>query len=315
MLAYDWLKMLVAIILAIGALIVIFTMSATRPTNAQTFTVYAYSDLRMGSDGSLLEENLTAKKIFSYDILSVGVESFNGNSYGNYTFSARRAAGEGSVMFLSSFDREGKPSANSELFQNTAENVYAGDDPSCGYYEPQYFFETEIGNYLKEFFGSDLSGELNEEKALTRFTERNGKDKRFRSDKQKAEGFENEKVRLIKLRNDYLQLREAFQIQEGEEKSVFAYTAVKIEEGDTQGETMRLQWGEQCPKGYYIASVDMSGVRNIASLFYYTNDEIKPTGESVNMIIFRNSRKKDYDLCYETVSFLTFLADKYHNAV
>ena len=77
---------------------------------------------------------------------------------------------------------------------------------------------------------------------------------------------------------------------------------------------MRLGWGETCPEGYYIASIDMSGVRNIANLFYYSNDEIKPTGESVNMIIFRNSQKKAYDLCYETVSFLSYLADKY-NAV
>lgn len=305
LLSYDWLKMIIAIAAVIFALILIFTMTATNPTNAQTFTIYGYTDVRMGSNNATLEENLTARKTFSYDILQITTESFYGNSYSGATFSARRAAGEGTVMFISSFDAEGNHTVNSELCKQTYENLYSGPGTGGGYYQPQYFFETEVGNYLKEFFGEDLSGALNEDKALARFTERNGKDKRFRNASQKAQGFESEKARLNKLRDDYITLRTAF------EENVFSYTAIDTREGETQGQIVRLGWGEPCPEGYYIASVDLSGVKGISSVFYYTDQENKATGESVNLLVFRNSHGKAFDLCYETVSFLTFLSERY----
>ena len=41
LLSYDWLKMLIAIVIAVFLIILLFTMTATRVTNAQTFAVYA----------------------------------------------------------------------------------------------------------------------------------------------------------------------------------------------------------------------------------------------------------------------------------
>lgn len=309
LLAYDWLKMLAVIIVAVFALILIFTMTATNPTTAQTFTVYAYSDLHVGNDFSELDTKLENGKVFSYDILSIRTENFSDNTYASQTYAARRAAGEGTVMFLSSFDGEGKGSKNSELYRNTTENTFKGGDSYGGFYDPQYLFETEIKNDLALFFGSELTGELNEEQARIRFLQRNGNDKRFRySEEKKEAGIASEKVRLEKLRDDYLAVRAAF------EEGKLTYTAVNSE----SGETVSIGWGEQCPAGYYVAGIGMGGLRSFSNLLYFQysvteedKTETKSTGECVSLTVFKNKPKEDHDLCYETASFLHYLVKKY----
>ncbi len=311
LLAYDWLKILVTIAVAVLALVLLFTMTATNPTTAQTFTIYGYTDLRVGTENMSLDSRLEENKVFSYDILKIGSESFYGNSYSAAAYTARRAAGEGTVMFLSAWDKTGKASKDSELFRNTSEGTYAGGDVYSGFYDPQYFLETEIKKYLAGFFGADLSGELDEDAAAARFSKRNGKDKRFRTKEQKAAGIENEKQRLIKLRDDYLAVQTAF----GEGK--LFYVAVEKE----SGETKRIGFGEETPENYYVAAFDTGALKSISKLYYFEYTEQaeeeggesknKTTGESVCLTVFRNNRKNDYDLCYETVSFLNFLAKNY----
>lgn len=311
LLSYDWLKILVTIVIAVVGLILIFTMTATNPTVAQTFAIYAYTDMRAGSESYALADKLEEKNVFSYDILKVNTESFHGNSYTGAAYSARRAAGEGTVMFLSSFDKEGNPTKESELYRNTYESVFSGG-AGGGFYNPQYFLETEIKEYLASFFGASLTGEIDEQAARERFLERNGKDNRFRfSNEKKEAGVLQEKARLEKLRDDYLSLQQAF--ADGK----LRYTAVHGESGETQ----TFGWGETCPEGYYAASVDMSALREITKLycFEYTqkaenegeSDKTVTTEKGVNLTVFRNSRKYDYDLCYETVSFLNYLAQNY----
>lgn len=312
LLAYDWLKILVTIVVAVLGLILIFTMTATRPTSAQTFAIYAYTDLRVGTENDKLMDNLQTRSVFSYDILSVTYESFAGNSYATAAFTARRAAGEGTVMFTSARDGEGKYNQNSELYKNTFESMYSGGDGYGGYYNPQYFLETEINDYLVRFFGSDLTGELDADRAAARFLERNGKDKRFRSEASKQAGIESEKARLVKLRDDFLIVRQAF--QDGK----LAYTALNNETGDIT----RLGWGKECPEGSYIAAFDMSALKEITKVYYfsYTEPETeenkeenrnKVTGEGISLTVFKNSRQNDYDLCYECVSLLSYLAEHY----
>ncbi len=311
LLAYDWLKILVTIAVAVLALALLFTMTATNPTTAQTFTIYGYTDVRVGTENMSLDTRLEEKKVFSYDILKISSESFYGNSYSAAAYTARRAAGEGTVMFLSALDKAGKASKDSELYRNTSEGTYAGDEVYSGFYDPQYFLETEIKEYLETFFGADLSGELNQDKASARFLERNGKDKRFRTKEQKAAGIESEKQRLIKLRNDYVAVRTAF------EQEKLVYLAINKE----SGETKELKWEEVCPENYHVAAFGLGKLKSISKLYYFEYTEPaeeeggegknKTTGESICLTVFRNNRKKGHDLCYETVSFLNYLAENY----
>ena len=301
LLSYDWLKILVVIAAAVGVLALLFTMTATRPTNAQTFSVYSYTDVQMGRDKGTLNDTLKEKNVFSYDILEINSESFFSNDYASQAFSARRAAGEGTVIFTSSVDGEGKASNMSGLYSLTIDNIYSGEAISRGCYNPQYFLETEIKEYLVEYFGQDLQGDLNKEAARIRFMDRNGRDKRFRSQESKERGVQQEEQRLEKLREDYLAMKTAF-----EEGKLF-YTAVNAE----TAETPTYRWGESCPEGFYPAAVNVSALPKIIDLFYCIDAEGKATNETLQMVIFRNQSDAAYDLNYETASFLSYLVEKY----
>lgn len=118
-----------------------------------------------------------------------------------------------------------------------------------------------------------------------------------------------EKERLSKLRDDFLKLQKYF------EEGKLSYTALDKENATS----IKLGWGEKCPENAYVAGVSMSAIKSFSSLFYYPvtvkdeNDEEKTTvaTEAISMTVFRNSAKEAYDLCYETVSFLDFVAEKY----
>ncbi len=97
LLAYDWLKILVTIAVAVLALVLLFTMTATNPTTAQTFTIYGYTDLRVGTENMSLDSRLEENKVFSYDILKIGSESFYGNSYSAAAYTAGRGRRHGDV--------------------------------------------------------------------------------------------------------------------------------------------------------------------------------------------------------------------------
>ena len=100
LISYDWLKMLGTILAFVLVLVLLFTMTATRPRQDQEYGIYAYTDVQAGENFSDLGDALMEKKVFSYDVLTATAESFAGNSYADSVFQARRAAGQGTVMFM-----------------------------------------------------------------------------------------------------------------------------------------------------------------------------------------------------------------------
>ena len=46
LISYDWLKMLVTILVFVLVLVLLFTMTATRPRKDQEFAIYAHTDLQ-----------------------------------------------------------------------------------------------------------------------------------------------------------------------------------------------------------------------------------------------------------------------------
>ena len=100
LISYDWLKMLVTIVVFVLVLVLLFTMTATRPKNTQEYSIYAYTDLTATSSFTNLGDTLEERDVLSYDILAINSESFAGNNYASATYSARRAAGQGTVMFI-----------------------------------------------------------------------------------------------------------------------------------------------------------------------------------------------------------------------
>ena len=290
LLAYDWLKILAAIVAAAVVLSLLFTMVGTRPTEAQTFEVYAYTDVGTGDDFYGLSDNLK-KKAFSYDILKVTTENFSDDGYASTVFTARRAAGEGSVMFISDvdeFDEEGKLTRRSSLY-TMSENAVLTESRHGGYYDTEYFMALSRA-YLQRFFGEDLSGPLNEEEAEEEFLSRNAGDKRFRSAENKLLGIGQEKERLQGLREDYLVVEGALA------SGKLAHRKVTYGEGDAAVT--------------YSPAFDVTALDQITKLFYRAGGEA-PTAEGLCVMLIYNDYGKGASLAYDTLSFLSYLVETY----
>lgn len=295
MLSYDWLKILGAIALAAAILCVFFVMIATRATDGQTFYVYAYDGLSTGRDFSRLETDLLDKRVFGYDVLKTGSESFKKSGiYGDSVFTARRSAGEGRVMFVNDVrttDEEGKVSSTLLGFidyEGTAQE-------SFGLFLDPEVFLSDCEKYLVQFFGEKLDSEEPDAAATRKvFLERNGKDKRYRTEAKKEAGIRDEVKRLKKLRDDYLSVK----AEMGETLSFVTY--------ETEIKTHAV--------GFSMDKLNLTG------LVYHTveteEEGVKTESQSnqnIALCIFNNGEREG-DLKYETVNFLAYLLRTYGTA-
>ena len=291
MLSYDWLKIIGAIALAAVAFCVFFIMIATRATDGQSFYVYAYNGLTEGADFNRLDEDLKNKKVFAYDILDIGCESFKSSKvYGTATFTARRSAGEGRVMFVDDVRKEDKDGKVSSTLLSFLDNAGTPNEKFAFFLDPEVFLN-DCEKYLQDFFGEDLRGELNTEKAREAFMARNGKDKRYRTAAKKEAGVLQEEARLKKLNDDYLTVKEAV------ENKTLDFTRYTGFEGKV-----------------HTVGFSMKALNKITSLLYYTvKDEEGKTvqgKDDIVLCLFDNG-KREGDLKYETVNFLAYLVRQY----
>lgn len=310
LISYDWLKMLGTILAFILVLVLLFTMTATRPRQDQEYTIYAHTDLQADTAFSGLGDTLLGREVFSYDILTVTAESFSGNSYASSVFQARRAAGQGTVMFMTDnptyetdeegnyvLGDDGQPviSAQSELYSFAGGSAVTADASSpSAIYDTVYYLEM-CEEYLAQFFGGDwetdaaFDGSTSPEQSFER---RNGEDKRYRTQEQRVQGVEEERDRLLKLRENYLFVRDAFA------DGTLSHTAYDFEGEDGTVTTLHL-------------GIDVGGLNGLKNLVYYTDGEGSRTTENVNLVILYNNYLFGQDLNFETVSFLRYLVETY----
>ena len=289
MLSYDWLKIVGVIALAVLFFVTFFMMIGARPTDGQKFYVYCYEGLNVGGDYSLLADDMKKKDVFGYEILDMGSESFSSSGlFGGSVFSARRSVGEGRVMFVKDVrttDSEGKESSVLLHFIN---NEGTPRENFRMFLDPQMFLE-ECKGYLQTFFGEDLAGPLNHEKARETFLARNAKDARFRTAAKKENGIKQEEERLEKLKADYLFVNAS--VGEGKALEYVTY------ETEIKPHTI----------GFYLKGL------NLTKLVYYTEkqeEEEVQKHEGVALCLFDNGTREG-DLKYETVNFLAYLVRKY----
>ena len=290
MLSYDWLKIIGAIALAAVFFSLFFTMIGTRVTDGQTFYVYAYDGLTVGSEFSRLTNKQEREKVFTYEILKTGSESFSTSKvYGNTVFTARRAAGEGRVMFVNDVrkvDEEGNESSKLLSFID----FEGTPQESFGIFLDPEVFLNDCKDYLAQFFGDDLSGEIDHAKARETFMARNRKDARFRTAKKREAGVLKEEKRLTKLKDDYLFISSEL----GQSLSYVTYT--------TEIKTHTI--------GFSMTQL------NITPIVYYT---VEKDGEKVQektdiaLCIFNNGAREG-DLKYETVNYIAYLLRAYGTA-
>ena len=286
LLSYDWLKIVAAIVAAVLVLCVFFTTVKSRPRDGQIYYVYAYKDLYSGADSTYLGDRLLSQNVFSYEVLKTTVEGFQGNSYGDAALTARRAAGEGTVMFVTDIDTYNDDGSVKDL--STFKSFVKGEE-SAFLKVDGYFNDCEA--YLTRFFGAEWrTGELKKGEAESCFRTRNEKDKRYRSESKLQAGIGDEYQRLEKLRADYITLLELF------ENGTYSYSVCE----DANG-----------VEGKY--GINVGNLSGFTSLYYYNdtvNGETVKKSEAVNLLIF-NNQSRGADLRFETISFLCYLAERY----
>ena len=306
LLSYDWLKMLVTIVIAVFLVVVVFLVSATRVGNAQTFTVYAYIDLSAGRDFNTLADTLKQDGVFSYDILKTEAESFSEDSSFDL-FSLRRSTGAGTVMFISDVrvyetDDDGNPVYNedgtqtveteSALYSLARYGAVQPDHYASGIVYDTKYYMTMCEDYLEGFFGEGLAGgEPDAEKVRESFYARNENDKRFKTAAARERGVGEERQRLIGLKEDFLFVQELFA------QGVYTHTEYELTE---DGETYTSAMG-----------INVGGLDSITDLVYYTDSEGKTVGEKLNLVILYNDFHESNGLLYEPITFLRWLYEEY----
>lgn len=320
LLSYDWLKIVIAVAVSIVGLALVFSLVSTRPTNAQYFTVYVREDLSVGKDFSSMADTLKEKDVFSYDTLDVRVESFSGNEYAGAAFSARRAAGEGTVMLLSdnriyetddegnfvTDEETGEPivQTESELYAYAFGSAVTDPEAVAGGAIDTEAYLVWCEQYLAGFYedGDWENGAIDEAAVRQSFLARNGSDKRYKTAAKREQGVADERARIEKLREDYLFVcRQFLPVEEGG-TGLLKHTV--YEETAEDGSVRRVACG-----------VALGGLERIKDFVYYTDADGTATAESVNLVLlYNNYTNHGNDLRFEAISLMRYLVETYGEA-
>ena len=219
MLSYDWMKIVGVAAAFILVWVLIFTMTATRITPAQQFTVFNYyANASLTDKFYTLYSNAFEKDVFSYEVIELNENDLTTSGEENaYTLmEARFATDEGDVMFVPNIGDEDYASKDDETGETVYEYTYAESffnrwfsyvyelyevDETTGELVGGYFYDME--RFLTEYFGESWeTGELDKAKAEKDFRARvkKNKDKRFKKEAEIAQGVQDEYARLEKYR-------------------------------------------------------------------------------------------------------------------
>lgn len=262
MLSYDWIKMILVAVAIIVAWLLIFTMTATRITPAQQYTVFNYDGNRafQFTQFDKAYDDAFDRGIFSHEVLEATTYDMTTTGGNLHTvMDSRLQTDEGDAIFVSN---EWDPDTaiedeNGEIhYEYTYLQTFLLRYSYYVYDVKEYL--TYMEGYVNQYYdGGYETGVLNEEKVEADFRAREKKDKRFKTEKQKAAGVLQDIERIQKYRDALVQFykyldQQYIQIQE----TTFKY---EDEDGNEQTETLTYSIN-LCP------NVDtMGGLKKYAS--------------------------------------------------
>lgn len=320
LLSYDWIKMLLAVVLAIVVWSLAFTMSATRITNTQRFVVCNYLNTHFG-------QAATAYDGYSHEIIEAElVDHMRGGEQTFYDiFNGNMEIGEGDVMLVADTpmsrtekkDEQGNPVLDGEgkLIYEYGESYYTkmlsnlyfrltrmdDDGTSEGYFSQMKaylgrFYEIEnaqAATYEGITYATFREDTLNVERIESEFRARikENKDKRYKKEEQIAAAVPQEIARIQSYLAAY--------------KQFFAYIAngdvqfVSVEQEISETYTLRGVYGiNLCP--------DESKMSALKESVYYVDFNGKTTALNM-MATFLNLDDLDKNYQYENLIYLNAL--------
>lgn len=194
-LSYDWVKLIVIVILISFFWVIAYTVGAPRASVGQQFQLFVYQDFSASTDAETLLKKMKNKGVFSYDILDLSTRTLTSESY-DTIMSTVAFASEGDIMVISNFEKDIKENAShfkafvdnygSEIFD--FESMILGAKNYCLNSNMVYFDSVE-GVY-----------KTNDSVIRSYFATRMKKDPRFRKvNSEKYEWGVSQEIQRIKL--------------------------------------------------------------------------------------------------------------------
>ena len=316
MLSYDWLKIVLGAVALIFVWSLIFTMTATRITPAQQFTVFNY--LGNCSFGSTNFNELYAKafqeNVFSYEVLEINDNDLTIDKSSAYTImEARTATGEGDVIFVADVDNT---DTKTEAEDGTVSYEYTYLETLVRRYghclydlnpENENSFFGKMESYLNGFYQGDWTKKENLDKSAVeaQFRARVKKDKRYKTEKQRIQGVADDIDRIEKYRDaleDFYGYLEA---------GVVSFTTTVFSDREQDENTYYPDDGiysvNLCPNG------QMEGLKKYVGYYEEVTDENGDTHYPItaaNMnVAFFHFNEVEEGFQYESLLFVNFIIE------
>ena len=322
--AYEWILMLVSIIIAVVVMELVFAMAGVRLSVGQTFSIY-YDENIVSTNQDGFESMLTDNETFSYDVLEVTQEAL---------------LAEQNVLYLrmSTYDADAIIT-DEKLIESEGYEATRGKSLIDVYdmYVMDELYE-DACNYLKGFLkeeGLDPTNyaNLKEDKIDEHFLIRLSKDNRFRSSAKKEEGKSLERARIKKLCLEVQAFKklldldtELYQSSNGEQSYFTYYTKgyqqmTLVAEGETEElaektaifETAKAdnlaKYGRETARYGLKADMLKDGTRSVNEFFRIVGG----TDATDVVIEIFNFRAQQIELQYESISFLTTIVKNCSN--
>ena len=302
MLSYDWIFILVVVVVACVAWSLIYTMACVRLSAGQTFNIQYYYTVSASKSGELADD-LEEKNVFSYDVIGgVGTEALD-EKYGAQILQARASTHEGDVMVIDSKPVKDTVTVDGKETEVEVSNFMAFVD---GY--PMYDMEALLADaesYLARFYDGDT---LIESEVEAHFNERMKKDNRYRKEEARTEGVQQEIGRIARLKEEAADFRRLLENHEG-----LFVTYARNTYRYYLGEASRDDIGQEKPYGLnlgYLAQ-NRGDKESISSMFWLSEDTSEsPSAEHVVLTLY-NYLEYQPDLQFEAISFLNYIVRTY----
>lgn len=279
LISYDWIKIVVTIVVAIFVGVIVLTMAGTRPTTAQEQHFIFYKDLYVSDDYS---DTLEEDGIFSYEVFTTDYfEMSSSSTYGEIALSARFAAGQRNMLFSSTaLNDEETP-----YIEAAASSCYAMLENIDEYL-------SDAADYANSFYDGDyINGEIDEEYLSSEFRARAKGDKRYRTESKILSGIEDEKERISLLRSSLITVNAAL-----EDGTIEKYN-ISVEDGE-----------EEKPYALMIGTKKMS---SLSKVMYYLNDDEAKTSDGICACFFTPIYEEYNYMRFESLNYLAHLINTY----